>query len=80
MAVVQATGVPVASFLCSGLSFRSRLSLGGGTGNGPMISLRPSITDKALVVRFQKRAHKPLLTAARFDETDVAVPWLRGKR
>ena len=28
---------------CSGSSFRSRLSLGGGTGNGPMISLRPSL-------------------------------------
>src|ERR1700678_3865849 len=26
---------------CPGSSFRSRLSLGGGTGNGPMISLRP---------------------------------------
>ena len=28
---------------CPGSSFRSRLSLGGGTGNGPMISLRPSL-------------------------------------
>jgi len=28
---------------CPGSSFRSLLSLGGGTGNGPMISLRPSL-------------------------------------
>ena len=35
--------VPVASSLDSGLSFRSLLSLGGGTGNAPLISLRPSL-------------------------------------
>ena len=35
--------VPVASSLYSGLSFRSLLSLGGGTGNAPLISLRPSL-------------------------------------
>ena len=28
---------------CPGSSFRSRRSLGAGTGNGPMISLRPSL-------------------------------------
>jgi len=28
---------------CPGSSFRSRLSLGGGTGNGPMISVRQSL-------------------------------------
>jgi hypothetical protein len=28
---------------CPGSSFHSRLSLGGGTGNGAMISLRPSL-------------------------------------
>jgi hypothetical protein len=28
---------------CPGSSFRSRLSLSDGTGNGPMISLRPSL-------------------------------------
>src|SRR5262249_50248070 len=28
---------------CPRWSFRSRWSLGGGTGNGPMISLRPSL-------------------------------------
>ena len=42
--------VPVASCLDYGLSFRSLLSLGGGTGNAPLISLRPSlITDHHLV-------------------------------
>ena len=35
--------VPVASSLDSGLSFRSLLALGGGTGNAPLISLRPSL-------------------------------------
>jgi hypothetical protein len=29
--------------LYPGSSFRSRISLGAGTGNGPMISLRPSL-------------------------------------
>ena len=38
------------------------------------------ITGADLVVRFQKRAHNPLLIAAGFDETDVAIPWLGGKR
>jgi hypothetical protein len=35
--------VPVASSLYSGLSFPSLLSLGGGTGNAALISLRPSL-------------------------------------
>ena len=30
-------------------------------------------------MRFQKRAHNPLLLAAGFAQTDVAVPWL-GKQ
>jgi Transposase DDE domain len=38
------------------------------------------ITGSDLVVQFQKRAHNPLLVAAGFDTTDVAVPWLGGKR
>lgn len=33
-----------------------------------------------IVVRFQKRAHNPLLLAADFANTDVAIPWLGGKR
>lgn len=39
-----------------------------------------TIDDNEVRVRFQKRAHNPLLTAAGFGDTDVAVPWLRGKR
>lgn len=39
-----------------------------------------SLTHKDIVVRFQKRAHNPLLLAAGFDSTPVSVPWLRGKR
>jgi hypothetical protein len=38
------------------------------------------ITGGDLVVRFQKRAHNPLLVAAGFDTTKVAIPWLGGKR
>jgi len=37
--------------------------------------------DKATIqVRFQNRAHNPLLLAADFDKTDLRVPWLDGKR
>lgn len=39
-----------------------------------------TITEKEIVVRFQKRAHNPLLLAASFDRTPPSVPWLRGKR
>jgi len=39
-----------------------------------------TIDPKEIQVRFQKRAHNPLLLAAGFDKTDVAVPWLGGKR
>ena len=38
------------------------------------------ITEGDLVVRFQKRAHSPLLFAAGFDKTESAVPWLGNKR
>ena len=39
-----------------------------------------TIGESELVVRYQRRAHNPLLIAAGFDQTDVAVPWLGGKR
>ena len=39
-----------------------------------------TITEGEVVVRFQKRAHNPLLIAAGFDQTDVRVPWLGNKR
>jgi hypothetical protein len=38
------------------------------------------LTAKDILVRFQKRAHNPLLLAARFEQTRVPVPWLGGKR
>jgi hypothetical protein len=39
-----------------------------------------TITGEAVVVKFQKRAHNPLLVAAGFDNMGIAVPWLGGKR
>jgi hypothetical protein len=38
------------------------------------------VGEKEVVVRFQKRAHNPLLIAAGFDKTDTPIPWLGGKR
>jgi transposase len=37
------------------------------------------IEGKDIVVRFQKRAHNPLLIAAGFDKAAIRVPWLKGK-
>jgi hypothetical protein len=37
------------------------------------------LTKTEIVVRFQKRAHNPLLLAAGFAETDVPIPWLGQK-
>jgi hypothetical protein len=39
-----------------------------------------TITEEDVVVKFQKRAHNPLLVAAGFDKMGIAVPWLGGKR
>jgi transposase len=38
------------------------------------------IDQKDITVRFQKRAHNPLLLAAGLDSVDTPVPWLGGKR
>jgi hypothetical protein len=38
------------------------------------------ISKDEILVRFQKRAHNPLLIAAGFDKTDIRVPWLGKKR
>ena len=43
-------------------------------------SARIEIGEDEILVRFQKRAHNPLLVAAQFDETVAVVPWLGGKR
>ena len=39
-----------------------------------------TLTDREVLVRFQKRAHNPLLLATGLDRTDVLVPWLGRKR
>ena len=39
-----------------------------------------NIGPQHIDVHFQKRAHNPLLLAAGFDQTKVAIPWLGGKR
>ena len=39
-----------------------------------------TLTDTEILVRFQKRAHNPLLLAAGFSTASVPVPWLGGKK
>jgi hypothetical protein len=39
-----------------------------------------TITEKVVEVAFGKRAHSPLLLAAGFQDTDVAVPWWGGRK
>ena len=38
------------------------------------------VEEKDILVRFQKRAHNPILIGAGFDKAEVRVPWLKGKR
>ena len=38
------------------------------------------ITEKEIVVRYQRRAHNPLLIAAGYGRTETVIPWLGGKR
>jgi hypothetical protein len=38
------------------------------------------LTEREVVVRFQRRAHNPLLLAAGLGATDVPIPWLGNKR
>ena len=38
------------------------------------------MTKSDIVVRYQKRAHNPLLIAAGFDTTETVIPWLGRKR
>ncbi len=38
------------------------------------------ITTSQIIVKYQKRAHNPLLIAAGFDQVDVPIPWLQEKR
>jgi len=39
-----------------------------------------SISNDAITVRMHRRAHNPLLIAAGFQNVDIAIPWLEGKR
>ena len=39
-----------------------------------------TITDNTLEVAFKKRAHSPLLLAAGFQNTELAVPWWGGRK
>lgn len=39
-----------------------------------------TLTETEILVRFQKRAHNPLLLAAGFDTSAVPIPWLGGKK
>src|SRR5262249_6837505 len=39
-----------------------------------------TVGESEVVVRYQERAHNPLLLAAGFDRTDTAIPWLGGRR
>jgi Transposase DDE domain len=39
-----------------------------------------TVGESEIVVRYQKRAHNPLLVAAGFDQTETVIPWLGGKR
>jgi hypothetical protein len=39
-----------------------------------------TIADQDITIRFQKRAHNPLLIAAGLEKIDLPIPWLRKKR
>ena len=46
----------------------------------PIVLAEITLTEGQVVVKFQKRAHNPLLVAVEFEKTDVKVPWLVDKR
>jgi len=37
------------------------------------------LTEKEVIVKFQKRAHNPLLLAAGFDKECLPIPWLANR-
>lgn len=43
-------------------------------------SARVQITDREVLVRYQKRAHNPFLLAAGFDQGQTVIPWWSRKR
>jgi transposase len=38
------------------------------------------VTEKDILVRFQKRSHNPFLIAANYDKIDIPIPWLGRKK
>ena len=38
------------------------------------------ISDKNILVRFQKRSHNPFLIAASYDKINIPIPWLGRKK
>ena len=38
------------------------------------------IDETRIIVRFQKRAHNPMLINAGFDKEEIRIPWLQNKR
>jgi hypothetical protein len=38
------------------------------------------ISEREILVRYQKRAHNPLLLAAKYDQINTRIPWLGGRR
>ena len=38
------------------------------------------ISEKEILVHFQKRSHNPMLLAADFQNVNIEIPWLQGKR
>jgi transposase len=38
------------------------------------------ISEKNILVRFQKRSHNPFLIAANYDKIHIPIPWLRRKK
>ena len=38
------------------------------------------ISEKDILVRFQKRSHNPFLIAANYDKIDIRIPWLGRKK
>ena len=48
----------------------------GGVIPGAQVTL----TESDILVRYQKRAHNPLLIAAGYDTTETRIPWLGRKR
>jgi len=43
-------------------------------------SAHVSITESNIIVRYQKRAHNPLLKAAGLNDSPLRIPWLAGKK